>query len=1287
MSDEIAEVVEQDVAQPMLKAVEDIGESVPGHFEGIGERLEGTATAHVDNESGIRSEIEGVNPQAAQSGVTGAPGSLDGGRLPAEPSESEPLGPGDPVTDAQAPGGQGASDDPVDLVSGEMFLPQRDLALPAVLALVLERTHRSGYRRGRWFGRSWASSLDQRVEVDDDGIHYAAPDGVVLHYPVPRRGQETMPAEGARWPLRWDERIDTIRIRQPELGRTLHFPPGPTPAVARPLAALTDRNGNRITFVHDGEGVPTDVYHSGGYHILVDRDFTGGRIRVSGLSLADHSGGPAIAIRRFGYDRAGRLTELTDSSGLPQIYEYDDQDRMTSWTDRNGHRYEYHYGQDGRVVRSGGTGGCLAAAFAYDLEARVTVVTDSLGHATAHHWNTRGQVVKVVDPLGGVTLFEQDRFNRRLSRTDPLGHTTRYELGEHGDPTRVERPDGTTILTEYGDLRLPTRVTGPDAAVWCYGYDAAGNTVSVTDPEGAATRIVHDEHGAPISITDALGGVMRYENNPAGLPVSVTDPLGGICRIAYDGFGRVVEAVDPDGGVTRTQWSVEGLPLRREMPDGTRHEWAYDAEGNLLEHRNPVGAVLRCEYGTFDRVVSRTAADGGTYRFGYDTELRLTSVAGPDGATWRYQYGPTDALVSETDYNGRTLTYRHDAAGRLVERVNGAGESIAFTRDALGRVVVQQAGAESTRFTYDPAGRVLRAEASDCVVEWVRDSRGRVLSESVDGRTLTATLTAQYDSVGRRVSRTTSTGTTSAWTFNAAGLPLSLATTAGGLTFHYDAAGRETARFVGAGAALTQSWDGADRLTGQSIWSRDTASPAADGADSANSADGAGYRRISARTIGYRADGSPVETADEARGTSRLELDAAGRVIALDASAWREEYAYDELGNLSRAGWPAADDLQGEREYRGTLVRRVGRAFYEHDAQGRVVRCVRHTLSGQTRTWTYEWDAYDRLTGITTPEHVRWRYLYDPVGRRIAKQRLGADGAVDEEIRFSWEGSRLAEQVVVSGDRTTVSSWDWEPGGFRVAAQTTRAWTAGMSDTQVDTAFHAVITDLVGTPRELVAPDGRVALVPAANLWGAPAAATDESEKDCPLRFPGQYRDAESGLHYNLLRYYDPGSGGYLSPDPLGLSPGPNPHAYVENPLTWVDPFGLAAYREFAHGTLTSDAQNIVDNGLSETRAQATSYGGAIGRPGSLFTYQVSGGSDPAFSTAAQWGVTRNGGVAKGASVIVGRLPESTYQDLLQKGLITLRTTGQGMPEETVFAPAAFATLNQEMQWVAKVDL
>jgi len=61
------------------------------------------------------------------------------------------------------------------------------------------------------------------------------------------------------------------------------------------------------------------------------------------------------------------------------------------------------------------------------------------------------------------------------------------------------------------------------------------------------------------------------------------------------------------------------------------------------------------------------------------------------------------------------------------------------------------------------------------------------------------------------------------------------------------------------------------------------------------------------------------------------------------------------------------------------------------------------------------------------------------------------------------------------------------------------------------------------------------------------------------LSFPGQYYDQETGLHYNYFRYYNPQTGRYITPDPIGLEGGINLFAYVNNPINWTDPEGLAS--------------------------------------------------------------------------------------------------------------------------------
>nr|WP_206279843.1 RHS repeat-associated core domain-containing protein [Streptomyces luteoverticillatus] len=194
---------------------------------------------------------------------------------------------------------------------------------------------------------------------------------------------------------------------------------------------------------------------------------------------------------------------------------------------------------------------------------------------------------------------------------------------------------------------------------------------------------------------------------------------------------------------------------------------------------------------------------------------------------------------------------------------------------------------------------------------------------------------------------------------------------------------------------------------------------------------------------------------------------------------------------------------------------------------------------------------------MTTPDGTRWRYLYDPLGRRIAKQCLDASGAVTEQVDFTWDGPTLTEQTTTSPALPNPVTLTWDHDGLRPVAQTERISAPDAPQAEIDSRFFAIVTDLVGTPSELVDESGTIAWRTRTTLWGTTAWASD-STAYTPLRFPGQYYDPETGLHYNFHRHYDPETARYTSPDPLGLAPAPNPVAYVENPHTWADPLGLA---------------------------------------------------------------------------------------------------------------------------------
>ncbi|MGA5409315.1 putative T7SS-secreted protein [Streptomyces lavendulocolor] len=1021
----------------------------------------------------------------------------------------------DPHDPSREQGDKTLSQDPVDMATGRMFLPQTDLSLPGSLPLLFTRTFESSYRTGRWFGPTWASTADQRLEINAEGIVFLCEDGSLLAYPHPAPGVPVMPTHGRRWPL--DRDRDIYTVTDPGSGRVWHFT-----EQAPDLALLTqidDRNGRWITFEYDQSGAPTSIVHHGGYHLKLTTE----QGRITALHLAGAApDGTDQEVLRYGYTD-GHLTSVTNSSGRPLTFGYDEYGRITSWTDTNGSHFDYVYDEQHRCVYHSGSNGHLESHFTWDdtdadTGLRQTSITDALGHTTRYLINSRLQVVGEIDPLGAVVHSEYDPYNRLLSRTDALGHVTRFTYDEEGRLTEVMRPDGRPMSAEYNSLGLPVRVRGTDGTVVRQTYDEKGNRTSVTDSAGATTAFAYDAAGHPATITDALGHSTTLRCDRAGLPLAITDPLGATVHYERDAFGRPVTITDPLGSVSRLEWTVEGKPARRTEPDGTEQSWTYDGEGNCLSHTDATGSVTRFEYTDFDLLTARTGPDGVRYEFSYDTNLRLTRVTNPQGLTWDYTYDRAGRLTSETDFDGRTLGYVYDAAGRLTSRTNGLGQTVRLEHDALGRIVRKDAEGAVTTFEYDVFDELAVATNPDARLERIRDRYGRLRSETVNGRTLSYT----YDEAGRRVGRTTPGGSASTWSYDAAGRRTGLTASGRELAFTFDALGREVERTVSDFVSLSSSYDAVSRLTEQEVTSRSG--------------------RLQHRAYGYRPDGGLVSVTDGLSGTRDFDLDGAGRVTAVRADRWTERYAYDEAGNQTEAAWPSAHpahDATGPRAYEGTRITRAGGVRYEHDSQGRIVVRQKTRLSRKPDTWRYAWDAEDRLTSVTTPDGTVWTYAYDPLGRRISKQ------SALETVHFTWDGSTLCEQTTSNVVLT------WDHSGLRPLAQTERRTNTD------DERFFAIVTDLIGTPTELVDESGDLAWRTRTTLWGTTTWNRDATAYT-PLRFPGQYFDPESGLHYNYFRYYDPESARYLSQDPLGLAPAPNPATYVHDPRTWSDPLGLS---------------------------------------------------------------------------------------------------------------------------------
>ena len=110
--------------------------------------------------------------------------------------------------------------------------------------------------------------------------------------------------------------------------------------------------------------------------------------------------------------------------------------------------------------------------------------------------------------------------------------------------------------------------------------------------------------------------------------------------------------------------------------------------------------------------------------------------------------------------------------------------------------------------------------------------------------------------------------------------------------------------------------------------------------------------------------------------------------------------------------------------------------------------------------------------------------------------------------------------------------------------------------------------DHLGTPQKMTDASGTVVWAADYKPFGEVNITTNTITNN--LRFPGQYYDAETGLHYNRYRDYNPALDRYIEWDPIGLKGNDlNLYAYVRNPLRFIDPWGLELQVTVQEGTGT----------------------------------------------------------------------------------------------------------------------
>ncbi|MBX3174976.1 MAG: RHS repeat-associated core domain-containing protein [Gemmatimonadaceae bacterium] len=679
-------------------------------------------------------------------------------------------------------------------------------------------------------------------------------------------------------------------------------------------------------------------------------------------------------------------------------------------------------------------------------------------------------------------------------------------------------------------------------------YDKEGRPLTVArwtpGPEYAASSATstfrYDALGRQTSAS--IGGAFDTTTyDKAGNAVRIRTRNGHIITQTFDALGRVTSRTTPEVRYPKTSCTTcwQGLQtsytLRipyyqtRVGPAAYSEDvvipsetavFAYDAAGRMVQADNPLVRVRRGYYPN-----GALKADTSEMRAYNYTETN-SGFSGLHRTFLTFEYDREGRRLKRTDSSGGVQTYGYDALGQL-----------AWTRDS----VPSQQSRRAT-FSYDYRGNLIQQaiDSSNFVDTWAYDAYGRAVSRTgnfvdsmeydirgkrtrVDGR-LTypdgpeIVMTAAYDGFGNLVA----TGTTGDAIHSTD-------------EFQPDALGNSFRRFGNRGQAMSAT-------------------------ESATESNFSGGKLMSATGLPYPTpadsnrtgpnDGPPVQAYDELA----LQYDAAGNVKF--QSSYRHTWVKPDPG------------------YPGYwIISPTGHSFtwtfYDADARPRFVQ--RHV----------------RGTSPASPQTTYHEYWYDALGRRVlVRDRSDSTscGTSSETapvpcqqaiVRSTWDGSQLLRE------KRSLGGWHLPDNGLEGSSGPT-PWFGTRRYTHagdIDAPVMVWLDDVY--PRALVrnwrgSAAGAVLLHTCGGVGGCRADSTTVYPATrVDVLFSREYapgvpepnawlgslideqRDA-TGLLYRRNRYYDPTTGRFTQPDPIGLAGGLNLYWYGDgDPVNNSDPLGL----------------------------------------------------------------------------------------------------------------------------------
>jgi len=756
--------------------------------------------------------------------------------------------------------------------------------------------------------------------------------------------------------------------------------------------------------------------------------------------------------------------------------------------------------------------------------------------------NECGRVKTITNALGQVTTFNSyDAHGRVKQSTDPNGiiSDTIYDLRGQITSVTLTAPNqqSRAIIYTYDNLGQLKTITFPSGYGLTNTFDAAHDLRKVEDNLGNYIDYLYDANGnrtdeKRYDSADVLKRHIDLSHDIRDREQSRTQGTF-LYQTLYNAIGELDSSIDPGATPSISQWIYDELGRQDNMTDALDQliDFDYDVKDNLTQVVAANGATTIYTYGDLGNRLTENSPDAGNQSFSHDSAGNITQKIDGRGLTTIYQYDALNRLTTITYNDNSQAVFQYDSAtngiGKLHSITDVSGTTTySYTSFGELNTKTQIVGGQSfiVTYNYDTNGLLDTLQYPSGMIVDYNYTSNQINNVLIGTQSLLTNVS--YDPFGHITGWTWANGSAVTREYDLGGFPSRYSLKSKIHDVTYDDRAQITALKDASDASVIQSfdYDALYRIT-----------------------DYNGFNET--RTFGYDANGNRTS---ESLNTTNFTTSVATNSNRIQSTTGpvAKTFTYDGAGNTVNDGINsyAYDDRNRLRsvnnDSQGYLISALGQRVMKYDnlTLGDANNDGLITLADVSLT-------ADRIVGKTSvPGNADCTNDGNVTVHDIVciNNLLASPPNQTERIHFVYdEAGHLIGEYDLNG--AVIKEYIWLQD-IPVAVR------------ENNTTYN-IYTDHLTTPREITDTNGTLIWQWQSDPFGVAQPNEDPDNNSGTftfnLRFPGQYYDAETGLHYNYFRDYDPSLGRYVESDPIGLDGGINTYLYARaNPIERIDPRG-----------------------------------------------------------------------------------------------------------------------------------